>query len=135
MDPVIICIHFSSNQLPFSLSISTAASQIRERLIITPAYFLKLRSCFMQLSLRSQNSGYTLFQHFQDIISHERRDLSFMFKILKIIYCYDIWIDIWHIWKVILAWYGQFWSTILPWRQAKFAFCKSHNSKYKVKSN
>ena len=86
IDPLIICIHFRSNQLPFSLSISTAVSQIREKLVITPAYLLKLRSSFMQLSLRSQNSGYTLFQLFQDIISHERRDLSFIFKILKMIY-------------------------------------------------
>ena len=85
IDPLIICIHFRSNQLPFSLSISTAASQIREKLVITPVY-LKLRSRFMQLSLHSQNSGYTLFQLFQDIISHERRYLSFIFKILKMIY-------------------------------------------------
>ena len=47
----------------------------------------------MQLSLRSQNSGHTLFQLLQDIISHEKRDLSFVLKILKMIYCYDIWID------------------------------------------
>ena len=47
----------------------------------------------MQLSLRSQNSGHTLLQLLQDIISNEKRDLSFMLKILKMIYCYDIWID------------------------------------------
>ena len=70
IDPLIICINFRGNQLPFSLSISTAASQIREKLVITPVY-LKLRSRFMQLSLHSQNSGYTLFQLFQDTISHE----------------------------------------------------------------
>ena len=88
MDPVIIFIHFRSNQLPFSLSTSTAAFQIKKKLVNTPAYLLKLRSSFMPLSFRSQNSGYTLFQLFHDLISHERRNLCFMFKILKMIYCY-----------------------------------------------
>ena len=60
INPVIICIHFKSNQLPFSLSALTAAFQIRKNLVITPAYLLKLRSSFMQLSLRFQNSGYML---------------------------------------------------------------------------
>ena len=47
----------------------------------------KVKSIFMQLHLCfSQNSGYTLFQLFQDMISHERRDLSSFFKIRKIIY-------------------------------------------------
>ena len=32
----------------------------------------------MQLSLRSQSSGYTLFQLFQDIISHEKRSFLYL---------------------------------------------------------
>ena len=41
MDPVIICIHFGSNQPPVSLKITTATSLLKETLAITPTNLLK----------------------------------------------------------------------------------------------
>ena len=128
-------------------------SVIREKLAITTAYLLKLRfilcgffcregiSCLSLVNFYRlkgkinfyvtlfgffKNSGYTLFQLFQYMIAHGRSDLFFIFKISKMIYRYSqsgityLEGNSGFLWSVL-------WSTILPWSQVKFEFCKSHN--------